>query len=156
MRPLDPTDRRILGFLQEDAKLTNKEIATRLGMTTTPVYERIRRMEEDGYIQQYTVIVDREKLGYHLVAYCNVSLKEHAQQYLNKFEREVHHLREVQECYHVAGIYDYLLRVIVPDIQAYHDFIINKLAALENIGNVQSSFVMREIKWQAGLPLEFP
>lgn len=147
MRPLDIVDRRIIALLQQDAKLTNKEIAAELGLTTTPVYERIKRLEEDGYIRRYVALIDREKLGYSLVAFCNVQLKEHAQRYLRQFEAEIGQLREVVECYHIAGQFDYLLKVIIQDIHAYHDFIVNKLATLENIGNVQSSFVMQEIKW---------
>jgi len=116
-------------------------------MTTTPVYERVKRLEEDGYIRRYVALIDREKLGYGLVAFCNVQLKEHAQRYLQQFETEVGVLEEVVECYHIAGQFDYLLKVIIRDIHAYHDFIVNKLATLENIGNVQSSFVMQEIKW---------
>jgi len=154
MRPIDATDRRILALLQEDAKLTNKEIASRLGMTTTPVYERIKRLEENGYIQRYVALLDREKLGYQIIAYCNVQLKEHAKRFLDQFEKEVGQLEEVMECYHIAGRYDYLIKVIVGDIHHYHDFITNKLAALENIGNVQSSFVMREIAWSTRLRVD--
>ncbi len=153
MRNLDAVDRRILSLLQGNAKLTNKEIAARLGMTTTPVYERIKRLEEDGYIRAYVALVDRERLGYHLVAYCNVQLKEHARRYLDRFEEEVQRLEEVVECYHIAGQFDYLLKVVVGDIPAYHRFIVDKLAALENIGNVQSMFVMREIGHSTALPV---
>lgn len=154
MKPLDATDKRILALLQENAHFTNKEIAARLSITTTPVYERIKRMEEQGYIQRYTALVDGKKLGFTLVAYCNVQLKEHAQDYLRQFESEVHSLAEVIECYHIAGMFDYLLKVIVKDMAAYQNFIVNKLAALDNIGNVQSSFVMTQVKMAVGLPLE--
>jgi Lrp/AsnC family transcriptional regulator, leucine-responsive regulatory protein len=153
MKPLDATDKRILVLLQENAHYTNKEIAARLGMSTTPVYERIKRLEEQGYIQRYTALLDAHKLGYHLVAYCNVQLKEHAQGYLQQFETEVQSLAEVVECYHIAGMFDYLLKVVVRDMASYQDFIVNKLAALDNIGNVQSSFVMTQVKLASGLPL---
>ena len=154
MKPLDATDLRILTLLQENAKYTNKEIAARLGMTTTPVYERIRRLEENGYIRGYAALLDKEKMGFQLVAYCNVQLKEHAQAFLRQFEDDVLHLNEVVECYHIAGMFDYLLKVIVKDMAAYQNFIVNKLAALDNIGNVQSSFVMTQVKMAVGLPLE--
>ena len=154
MRTPDAIDRRILQLLQSDAKLTNKEIAVRLGMTTTPVYERIKRLEAEGYIRRYVALLDRERLGYHLVAYCNVQLKEHAKRYLDRFEKEVRQLEEVVECYHIAGQFDYLLKVVATDISAYHRFIVDKLAALENIGNVQSMFVMREIGHSTALPVE--
>jgi len=147
MKPLDAIDLRILDLLQQDAKLTNKEIGAQLSMTTTPVYERIKKLEENGYISQYVALVDRKKLGYPLVAYCNVSLKEHSNNYLQIFEREVLSLDEVIECYHIAGLYDYMLKVLARDMGSYQNFIVNKLAKLENIGNVQSSFVMTEVKY---------
>lgn len=154
MKALDQMDRRILQLLQEDAKYTNKEIAAQLGMTTTPVFERIKKLEELGYIRKYVALVDKKKLGYMLVAYCDVSLKEHTQAYIKKFEAEVLSLKEVIECYHIAGVYDYLLKVITKDMATYQDFIINKLAALENIGQVQSSFVMTEVKYSTQLVTE--
>lgn len=147
MKLLDPIDLRILDLLQENAKLTNKEIAAQLSMSTTPVYERIKKLEEKGYISQYVALVDRQKLGFPLIAFCNVSLKEHSNKYLQVFEREVHSLDEVVECYHIAGAIDYLLKVLAQDMNTYQDFIVNKLAKLENIGNVQSSFVMTEVKY---------
>lgn len=152
-KALDQMDRRILDLLQEDAKYTHKEIATQLGMTTTPVYERIKKLEGNGYIRGYVALVDKTMLGYTLVAYTNVSLKEHSHKFLHQFEAEVHTLPEVIECYHIAGMYDYLLKVIAGDMAAYQDFIVNKLAALDNIGNVQSSFVMTEIKYSTRLPV---
>lgn len=153
MKILDALDRRILDFLQQDALLTNKELAARLNMSTTPVYERIRRLEEDGYIRRYVAILDKAKLGFQLTAYCNVQLKEHTKSFLKEFEARVGALPEVIECYHIAGMYDYLLRVVVPDMDAYQNFIVHKLADLPNIGNVQSSFVMTEIKYSTALPV---
>lgn len=156
MRPIDATDRRILNLLQENAKYTNKEVAAQLGMSITPVYERIKRLEEQGYITDYRAIVSKKLLGYHLVAYCNVQLKEHAQDYLTQFETQVLQLKEVIECYHIAGMYDYLLKVVLFDMEAYQQFIVNKLARLPNIGNVQSAFVMSEIKSSTALSLDEP
>ncbi|MCB9082007.1 MAG: Lrp/AsnC family transcriptional regulator [Lewinellaceae bacterium] len=154
MRTLDSIDFRILNLLQEDAKFTIKEIAAQLGMTTTPVYERIRRMEEDGYIKGYVALVDREKLDFQIQAFCNVSLKEHAREQLELFEANVQQLPEVAECYHIAGTFDYLLKVVVRDMNAYQEFMVNKLAVLENISNAQSSFVMSEVKYSTCLQLE--
>ncbi len=151
MRSLDSIDFRILQLLQENAKSTNKDIAARLGMTTTPIYERIKRLEEEGYIQKYVALVDRRKLDYALAAYCNVSLKEHSQTFLQQFEKQIQAIPEVQECYHIAGSFDYLLKVVVRDMVAYQDFVVNKLAALDNIGNVESSFVMTEVKYSTAL-----
>ncbi|MCG8328942.1 MAG: Lrp/AsnC family transcriptional regulator [Chitinophagales bacterium] len=156
MRTIDATDKRILNLLQENAKYTIKEIASQLGMSTTPVYERIKRLEDQAYITSYTAIIDKKKLGYKLVAFCNVQLKEHAQEYLIRFESEAWKLEEVVECYHIAGMYDYLLKIVISDMEAYQNFIVNKLAKLQNIGNVQSAFVMSEIKNSTVLVLEAP
>jgi DNA-binding Lrp family transcriptional regulator len=153
MKPLDFTDLRILDHLQRDAKATNKEIAALLGMSTTPVYERIKRLEEQGVIRQYVALADYSKLGYNLVAYCNVSLKEHSKPMLEVFEKEVLQLPEVVECYHIAGMFDYMLRVVIKDMVAYQNFIVHKLASLDNIGNVQSSFVMTTVKYGTAVPV---
>lgn len=131
----------------------DKEVAAQLNMTTTPVYERIKRMEEDGYIRKYVALADKDKLGLSLLAFCNVSLKEHARDALLNFEEQVRGLPEVIECYHIAGLFDYLLKVVVTDMAAYQHFIVNKLAAFDNIGNVQSMFVMTEIKYSTRLPV---
>lgn len=147
MKTLDPIDLRILDLLQQDAKLTNKEIAGQLGMTTTPVYERIKKLEESGYIKKYVALIDKEKMGYGLMAFCNVSLKEHSNAFIKTFESEILSLDEVVECHHIAGSFDYLLKVVAKDMTTYQDFIVNKLANLENIGNVISSFVMTEVKY---------
>ncbi len=154
MSLLDATDLRILHLLQEDAKMTTKEIAAQLGMTTTPIFERIKRMEREGFIRNYVALLDKNRVGLSLVAFTNVSLKEHFTEFLTRFEEAVSSLPEVNECYHIAGSYDYLLKVVVKDMAAYQHFVAKKLAALENIGRVQSSFVMTEVKYSTKLFLE--
>lgn len=154
MYKLDKTDIQILGFLQKDSKLTNKEIAAQLNLTTTPVYERIKKMEREGVIDKYVALINPLKVGLQLTAFCNVSLKEHSKIFIEKFENEIATFPEVSECYHIAGMYDYLLRVVIADMSAYQNFIINKLATLENIGQVQSSFVMTKIKSSTAIDLE--
>jgi len=154
MKKLDTTDRRILTMLQENGKSTNKEIAKDLGMSITPIYERIKKMEEAGYIRGYAAMVDRAMLGYDLMAYCHVKLQAHHRPFLKRFEQQVDQLDEVAECYHLTGLYDYMLKVIVKDISDYQHFITDKLAALENIDQVQSSFVLTEVKWQINVPVD--
>jgi len=148
---LDATDKLILNLLQEDAKYTNKEIAEKLHMTTTPIFERIKKLEREGFIYKYVALVDRKKAQLSLVAFCDVSLKEHTTEYLECFERDVQSLEEVVECYHIAGMFDYLLKVLVPDMETYQHFVAKKLAGLDNIGRVQSAFVMTEIKYSTAL-----
>lgn len=150
---LDPTDRAILQLLQEDAFLTNKEIAARLDLTTTPVFERVKRLEREGYIRRYSALLDRRKIGLSLLVYCDVALKEHNRDFLIRFEESVVGLPEVLECHHVTGEYDYVLKVVARDMDDYQRFIKEKLAALENIGRVQSHFVMTEVKNSTVLPV---
>ncbi len=152
-REPDATDRRLLAHLQRDAKATHKELAAGLGLTVTPVYERVRRLERDGFIRGYRAVLDRQRLGLPFMGLCDVQLKEHARPYIRQFEEEIQTLPEVVACYHTAGNFDYLLQILVPDMDAYQHFIVEKLAALGNIGRVQSSFVMHVIKEDAGLPL---
>jgi len=149
---IDAIDRKILSLLQEDAKLTTQELADRLNLTKTPVFERIKKLEREGFIEGYSARLNREKLDLGLMVFCNVTLDAHQYKFLEVFERDVQELREVVACYHTGGTYDYLLQVIVPDMNAYYDFVTNKLARLDNIHNVQSAFVMKEIKGFVGLP----
>ncbi|MCB0532307.1 MAG: Lrp/AsnC family transcriptional regulator [Lewinellaceae bacterium] len=149
----DATDRAILQLLQEDAFLTTKEIAAQTQLTTTPVFERIKRLEREGYIARYTALLDRRKIGLTMLVFCDVLLKEHNREYLLRFEESVVRLPEVLECHHVTGEYDYLLKVAVHDMDDYQQFIKEKLAVLENIGRVQSHFVMTEVKNSTVLPV---
>lgn len=150
---LDDADRAILKLLQEDAFLTTKEIGARLNLTTTPVFERVKRLEKEGYVGRYTALLDRRKVGLSILVFCEVSLKEHNRDFLLHFEASVVGLPEVLECHHVTGEYDYLLKVAARDMDDYQHFIKEKLAALENIGRVQSHFVMTEVKNSTMLPL---
>lgn len=146
MDTLDKTDRKILEALQADARLNTKEIAHRIGLSVTPTYERLKKIEKSGVIKSYVTLLHGEKAGKTLVAFCNVSLQLHSQPLIKKFETATAKMEEVMECYHVAGTYDYLLKVVVNDMRSYQYFLTNKLAAIENIAQVHSSFVMTEIK----------
>ena len=139
--------------LQKNARITTKELSSDLKLSQTPIYERIKRLEREGFINNYVAILNKEKIGKPMVTYCSVQLKEHAKPFLKQFEEEVVRFEEVVECFYIAGNFDYLLRVIVKDIAEYQNFLVNKLAALENIQNVQSMFVMTEVKWSTQLPL---
>lgn len=148
MLKLDITDRDILKFLQEDAKLTTKELAGRLNLSPTPVYERVKRLENEGVIKKYIALVDREKVGKDLMVLCNIRLKEHEKEAGIKFVSAICTFDEVTECLNISGDYDFQLKVVVDDMRSYQSFIMNKLASLENIGSTQSIFVMGEIKNQ--------
>lgn len=142
---LDATDIRILKILKKNADLTNKEIACMLGMSTTPVFERIKKLKQNKAIKKVVAIVDPKTLGKELSVICNISLKEHARHYLELFEKQITELEEVALCYHIAGQFDYLLHIHIESMDAYQRFITQKLADLENIAHVQSSFIMKKI-----------
>ena len=152
---IDEIDSKILTLLQKDGKMTFKEIANELDLTTTPVYERIKKMEKNGVIQSYKAIVDRRKLGLQLLVFCNVSLKEHQASFLENFENDIVNFPEVISCYHIAGMYDYLIQLTVKDMDEYQVFISKKIANINNIAKVQSSFVMTEVKTNQDLPTSF-
>ncbi len=146
MIKLDDTDKEILKHLQQDAKLTTKELAGRLNLSATPVYERIKRLENEKAIKKYVALVDREKIGLDLMVLCNIKLKEHAREAGNKFVKFISLMPEVVEVLNISGDYDFQIKVVVTDMREYQSFIMNKLASLENIGSTQSIFVMGEIK----------
>ncbi|MBN8695559.1 MAG: Lrp/AsnC family transcriptional regulator [Bacteroidetes bacterium] len=154
MEKLDKLDKQILKLLQKDCTLNTKEIADKVGLSITPTYERIKRMERKGVIEHYVALLNKTKIGKGLVVYCNVSLQLHSKPLLKRFEQTVVKFDEVMECYHTAGTFDYLLKIVATDMNNYQDFITNKLAALENISHVQSSFVMTEVKHKTEIRLD--
>jgi len=143
---MDNIDRAILKILSENAKLGTKEIANQIGLTITPTYERVRRLERTGVITGYTVRLNKKKIGKNLQVFCQVSLKEHNLELLKKFEDQVVNLPQVSDCYHIAGDHDYALMIEVLDMDEYEEFLREHLATIPSIAHVQSSFVMREIK----------
>ena len=143
---LDKKDMAILKLLQENARVTVKEISEKIHLSTTPVHERIKRMEESGVIKQYVTLLDHSKVKKGLIVICYVSLKEHSKNAGNKFIKTIHELNEVTECYNISGEFDFMLKVICEDMNGYYDFHVNKLSQIENMGHVQSIFVMGVIK----------
>ena len=143
---LDKKDMAILKLLQENARATVKEISEKIHLSTTPVHERIKRMEESGVIKQYVTLVDQNKVDLNLMVICYVSLKEHSKTAGVKFIKMVNELQEVVECYSISGEFDFMLKVVCKDMNTYYDFHVNKLSQQENMGNVQSVFVMGVIK----------
>ena len=144
--PLDEKDKAILRLLQADAKITVREIATKVHLSTTPVHERIKRMEDTGVILRYATLVDHSKVRKGLMAICYVSLKEHNKRSGARFIRTIQELPEVVECYIISGEFDFMLKVVADNMDDYYDFHVNKLGQVENIGQVQSTFVMGVIK----------
>lgn len=143
---LDQKDFAILKLLQYNARVTIKEISEKVNLSTTPVYERIKWMEETGVIRQYATLVDPAKLNKHLMVIVYVSLKQHNKTAGSKFVKAINEMNEVLECYSISGEFDFMLKVVVEDMNVYYDFHVNRLSEIENIGNVQSVFVMGVVK----------
>jgi len=148
---LDATDLSILRTMQKDAKLTTKELADAVHLTVTPVFERLKRLERQGYIKRYVAILDAEKLGKELIVFCNVKLRHMNRDIANDFIARIKDLPEVTECYNTSGTYDYLLKVHTRDMKEYQEFLLNKLGAIESLGSLESSFVMSEVKQDYGI-----
>jgi Lrp/AsnC family leucine-responsive transcriptional regulator len=150
MELIDEIDKKLLRMLQQDAKLTTKELAAQSGLTLSPVYERIKRLEELGFIKQYVAVLNKSLLGQPITTFCQVSMRYHDKAFIDKFEEEIQKLEEVQECYHMAGQVDFLLKIHVGSLNDYHDFVKYKLSQIENIGVLNSTFVLKEIKHNLG------
>ena len=142
----DKKDLSILKLLQQNARITVKEISEKIHLSTTPVHERIKRMEESGIIKQYATLVDNTKVKKSLMVICYVSLKQHGKNAGAKFIKVINELNEVIECFSISGEFDFMLKVVCEDMNAYYDFHVNKLSEIENVGHVQSIFVMGIIK----------
>lgn len=139
---LDSTDIKILEIMQGDGRITTKALADQLNLSTTPVFERVKRLERDGIIKQYVALLDNRKLDLMLTVFISISLTKHSRSYLEKFVNEVNQYPEVMECYHIAGNFDFLLKIVVKNMEIYEAFVINKLSTIANLGQVQSSFVL--------------
>jgi Lrp/AsnC family transcriptional regulator, leucine-responsive regulatory protein len=143
---LDQKDLAILKLLQSNARITVKEISDKVNLSTTPVHERIKWMEETGVIRQYATLVDPAKLNKRLMVIVYVSLKQHNKTAGSKFVKAMNDMSEVLECYSISGEFDFMLKIVAEDMNAYYNFHVNRLSELENIGNVQSIFVMGVVK----------
>ncbi|HZK63567.1 MAG TPA: Lrp/AsnC family transcriptional regulator [Puia sp.] len=144
--PLDEKDRAILRLLQGNAKMTVREIAANVHLSTTPVHERIKRMEDEGVILQYATLVNHARIKKGLMAICYITLKEHNKKSGAKFIKTIQEFPEVIEFYIISGAFDFMLKVVAEVMDDYYDFHVNKLGQVENIGQVQSTFVMGVIK----------
>ncbi|MBR5699825.1 MAG: Lrp/AsnC family transcriptional regulator [Bacteroidales bacterium] len=143
---LDSTDLDILRCLQENARLTTKELAARVNLSTTPVFERLKRLERSGFIKKYVAVLDAEKLNRGFVVFCSVKLKQMSREVARTFVSIIRDIPQVAECYNISGEYDYLLKIYATDMKYYNEFIINVLGTIDSIGSILSSFVMKEIK----------
>lgn len=150
---MDVIDKKIVSELQKNAKQNTKEIATKIGLSVTPTYERIKRLEKTGVIKQYVALVDREIIGKQIIAYCQITLFKHQKELIDEFKQEMLRLTEVMECHHVSGNFDFLLKVAVNDMNSFQKFINDKLSVVEGISTIHSSFVLDSFKETTAYPL---
>jgi len=143
---MDTTDNKLLQLLQTDCKKTTKVLATKLNLSVTAVYERIKKLEREGIIAKYVALVDRNKIQKGFVVFCHIKLLQHSREFLTTFESQVVKLDEVLECFHVSGDYDYILKICVNNMEEYREFMVTKLTTLQHIGSTHSTFMIGEVK----------
>ena len=143
---LDEKDLAILRLLQNNARITVKEVADQIHLSTTPVHERIKRLESTGVIKQYATLIDGTKVKKGLMVICYVSLNQHSKKTGGQFIKLINELPEVVECYSISGEFDFMLKIVTEDMNSYYNFHVNKLSQAENIGQVQSVFIMGVVK----------
>jgi len=143
---MDNIDKKLLFLLQKDCKKTTKELSVKLNLSVTAVYERIKKLEREGIIQNYVALINRSKVNKGFVVFCHIKLIQHTREFLTKFESQVVKLSEILECHHVSGDYDYILKIAVRDMEEYREFLVTKLTTLEHIGSTHSTFMISEVK----------
>ncbi|MGK9233912.1 Lrp/AsnC family transcriptional regulator [Inquilinus limosus] len=151
--PLEPVDIRILAALQEDGRLTNQALSAEVGLSTSPCWRRVRQLEEGGVIQGYTAVLDRRRIGLGVLAFIRVKIDSHSETESEAFAADVRKLKEVVACYSIAGDTDFLLQVVSPDLDSYADFAMAVVRRLPRIKEMQTMFVLKEIKPFRGFPL---
>lgn len=150
---LDETDRKILRILQRNSDFTVKELAAKLHLSTSPTFERQKRLERDGYIERYMAVVNPRKVGNGIMVLCNIRLKQHSQELIQEFMDVVQNLEEITECYNTSGDYDFLIKVYAHDMKSYQQFMLNTLGTINCIGSLHSIFVIDETKNTHGVPI---
>jgi Lrp/AsnC family transcriptional regulator, leucine-responsive regulatory protein len=150
---LDAIDQRIVGELQDNARLTNVELAARVGLSPSPCLARVRALEQSGVIARYVTLLDPAKLGLNVSMFIQVSLEKQIEPALEMFQAAINSFPEVMECYLMTGDSDYLLRVIVPDMQALEKFIVGRLSKTPGVANIRSSLALKQVKYKTALPL---
>jgi DNA-binding Lrp family transcriptional regulator len=150
---LDAIDWKILALLQDDARLSNVDLARAVGLSPSPCLNRVRVLEQQGFIRRHVTLLDPLKVGMKVSVFIQVTLERQIESALETFERAIRERPEVMECYLMTGDSDYLLRVVVPDLQALEHFILNFLSRVPGVGNIKSSFALKQVKYQTALPL---
>ena len=153
MENLDKVDLQILRTLQENARLTTKELASRVSLSSTPVFERLKRLESNGYIERYIAVLSADKLNQGFMVFCHVKMSKLNKDIANGFTERVKRIPEVTECYNVSGHYDYMLKIHAPNMKYYQEFVLNVLGTIDNLSSLESTFVMDTIKHDYGITI---
>ncbi|WKW45539.1 Lrp/AsnC family transcriptional regulator [Myroides sp. JBRI-B21084] len=143
---LDAIDLKLVALLQKNCKQTTKELADQLTLSTTAVYERIKKLEKQQIITDYVAVVNKDKINRSFMAISHVKIKSHSKDAIIQFEKKIHQIPEVLECFHVSGEYDYILKIGVADMEAYREFMLSKLTTMEEVQSTHSMFVIQEVK----------
>jgi len=152
-KSLDPKDLQILGEIQQNAKLTNAELASRVSLSPSPCWERVRALEDRGVVTRYVALLDASKVGMNVTVFIQVSLEKQIESALENFEAAMRQYSEVMECYLMTGDSDYLIRVVVEDMRALEQFIVHGLSKIHGVANIRSSFALKQVKYSTALPL---
>lgn len=153
MENLDKVDLQILRLLQDNAHLTVKELASRVNLSSTPVFERLKRLEKDGFIEKYVAVLNAEKLERGFVVFCNVKLSRMTKDLAARFTNVIQGIPEVTECYNISGGFDYLLKIQSPDMNHYKEFLLNVLGQIDCLSSIESTFVMDVVKKSYGISI---
>ncbi len=153
-RQLDAIDRRILEHLQDNARISNVDLAARVGISASPCWRRVRELEESGVISNYVTLIDAASVGLTVSVFVNVSLEKQVERELDVFQNAIRKRPEVMECYLMTGEADFLLRVVVPDLMAYERFLMDHLTRVPGIASIRSSFALKQVKYRTALPLD--
>jgi Lrp/AsnC family leucine-responsive transcriptional regulator len=151
---IDSIDKQILSILQQDAQITNVELARKIGISPPAMLERVKRLEKNGIIKRYVAIVDPSKVSKGIFALVSVSLSAHQLSSIDQFTRQIKKLDEVLECYHVAGEEDFILKIAVSSIEEYEKFILSKLTKINGVSKVNTKFVLSTVKYNTKIKIE--
>jgi len=151
---LDPTDKLIMQILQEEGRLSNAELARRVNLSPPATHARLRRLEEGGYIRQYAALLDREKVGFDMLCFVQISLQLHQPQQVEAVRAAIREMPEVLECHHVTGEYDYLLKVVIHNRKDLERFVLERLTPVPGVARIHTSLVLTEVKATTALPVD--
>ena len=151
---LDAIDRKILGILQTHGRISNQDLADRVGLSPSPCLRRVKTLEARGIVQRYVALIDASTVGQGLQAMVEVRLDRQTSDSVARFEKEILKFPQVLECYLVAGDWDYVLRVVARDLDDFRDFCVNRLARIAGVGNVKSNISMKQVKYSTAMPLD--